>query len=92
MTLPLQVGQGVTAVVDLQQLVVLEEQDVARVGQEGGDGGGYEILAFPYPEHERAVPARRRDDTRLLAMHRDHRESPSTLPSALRRASARSPW
>ena len=54
-------------------LVVLDELDVARVSEEGGDAGGEELLAVAATDDQRALLAGADHDARVVGGHRDER-------------------
>ncbi len=54
-------------------LAVLDELHVARVREEGGDGGAEELLAVAAADDQRALLARPHEGARLVGAHRDER-------------------
>ena len=59
---------------DDDQLAVLDVLDLARVLQEGGDGGGQERLALAAADDQRALLAGADERVGLVERHRDERE------------------
>ena len=54
-------------------LAVLDELHVARVGEEGGDGGAEELLAVAAADDQRALLAGAHERAGLVGAHRDER-------------------
>ena len=57
-------GDGEVVRGDGGDVEVVEEDDLAGVGEEGGGVGGEEVLIFAETEDERAAAARADDDVR----------------------------
>ena len=68
-------------------LAVLENQDVARVRQDGGDVRRHEVLAVAEPDHHAAGPGLRRDEGVGLPVrdHADRVRAPDLLERAAHR-------
>jgi hypothetical protein len=60
------VGDRHAARVDRHQLVVLDHQGAPGLGEERGDRGGDEVLAFAQADHQRAFLARRHQAVGVL--------------------------
>jgi hypothetical protein len=65
--------------VDLYDLAVLNELDVAGLGEEGRDGGGDEALALAQADDQRALLASAHEHARVVGGHRDERVVPAQL-------------
>ena len=55
-------------------LAVLDDLDLARLGEEGRDRGGDELLAVAAADHQRALLAGADEDVGVVEAHRDERE------------------
>jgi len=77
------VGDRHVALVDRDDLVVLDAEGGARLGQEGGNGRSDEVLVLAQADDQRALLARRHQGVRLLTMHGDERVVAPELPECL---------
>ncbi len=68
------VPDGVGAGLDRDDLVVLDQHDLARLAQERRDGRGHEALAVADAEHQRALAARGHQAARLVHVRDDEGE------------------